>query len=66
MCINVFDQYLYSVILYFYYFNNKNMISQSGDIKYTWHYLLMPLANESFRNSICLRRYINSLLAKFP
>ena len=36
------------MILYFYYFNNKNIISQSRDIKYTWRYLLMPLANESF------------------
>ena len=24
------------------------MISQSGDIKYTWRYLLIPLANDSF------------------
>ena len=27
------------------------MISQSEDIKYTWRYLLMTLANESFRRS---------------
>ena len=40
------------------------MISQSGDIKYPWHYLLMPLANESFRWSERRRQFPINVLNK--